>query len=221
MLTRLSTFLSSRAVFRSRPGKGLTLALTAVALTCVLPAAEAEVLTASPTSNNSGGGISFDIEASGSLNLTGLDLDIYTAPYATGPTKVSVYWRPGTWVGFAQSPDGWNLANTFDFTGSVSNVPDFLDLTGLLVGPGITGLYIAVENGGVRYANGATNYSNSDLTIYSGAGRATGAPFAENPISSRTFSGAVHYTVPEPGSVLLVAMALALAAAVARKREPL
>ena len=62
----------------------------------------------------------------------------------------------------------------------------------------VTGFYVTTTTGGMNYTNGATTYSNADLQLSLGVGKAYafGATF-----SPRSWDGTIHYLVDKGPSV--------------------
>lgn len=122
-------------------------------LAIVLPAlCLANTLTTAP-SNNGSGGIFLDLTA----GPTAVSVTSFDSPFTgtSGTTvNVEVWTRPGSYVGFDASSDGWTLTQTIVATraGTTTNSPMVLT-TPILIPAGETvGICLqATATGGVRY----------------------------------------------------------------------
>ena len=122
------------------------------------------------------------------ITLTSFDI----IPNATGVQNVSVYYRVGTYVGNETIPGAWTLLGTYVVNGvdkTLINMP----VASLSIPASSTyGIYI---NYNAAYSNGTNTYSNSDITINTGAGLC--AAFG-SVTASRTFNGRVYYQLNLP-----------------------
>ena len=122
------------------------------------------------------------------ITLTSFDI----IPNATALQNVSVYYRVGTYVGNETNSGAWTLLGTYVVNGvdkTLINMP----VTSLSIPASSTyGIYI---NYNAAYSNGTNTYSNSDITINTGAGLC--AAFG-SVSASRTFNGRVYYQLNLP-----------------------
>lgn len=114
---------------------------------------------------------------------------------------ISVYYRPGTYVGFESSAAGWTLLGSQQVIPAGINLPTEVNIGGLVIPAGETyGLYVTVSDYPavtMFYTNGNNVYSNADITIETGIGK--GNPdFAGTNFLTRTWNGTIYYTVGLP-----------------------
>jgi hypothetical protein len=128
----------------------------------------------------------FDIvTGSNPIRVTSFDI----TPEIFGAQNVNVYYRVGTYLGNETNAGAWILLGTYPINGPgrvLLNMP----VAALNLSPSTTyGIYINFD---ASYTNGTNTYSNSDLTINTGAGlcSAFGGLTA-----ARTFNGVVRYQV--------------------------
>ena len=122
------------------------------------------------------------------ITVTSFDI----VPNATAVQNVSVYYRVGTYVGNETTPGQWTILGTYVVNGvdkTLINMP----VASLSIPASSTyGIYI---NYNAAYSNGTNTYSNSDITINTGAGLC--AAFG-SVTASRTFNGRVYYQLNLP-----------------------
>ena len=164
------------------------------------PAMAVQSLVATPSlttlfaGGNSQNGNMFDIQATKGITITSFDIHLSTS-YPSTPMEV--YYKVGTSVGFQTNPGAWTLLGSAVVTSLGNNVPTPLPIGGLnLIAGQRYGLYITstmpIGNGVLRYTNGITDYSNSDLTIFHGFGKVY--PFGST-FSPRIWNGTIYYRV--------------------------
>ncbi len=147
------------------------------------------------TSNNSGGGINFDVVLNKQLKITGFDLNL-----PSNSNSVRFYYRVGTSIGNELDPSGWILVEEATLTSQGTNTMTRFDFTNPLTLPAGTYGFYFVAYGIIRYSNGTSVASvlasNADLTMYEARGRSVITPgneFSVFPIDTRRFSGRVNY----------------------------
>jgi hypothetical protein len=152
--------------------------------------------------NNGSGGVFMDLTPTRTLRVTSFE-----APFggAAGTiAEVEVWTRPGSYVGFDGSADGWTLTQTVEAerAGTAVNAPIVLSEVITLPADQTTAVYLHVVSGtlgqGLRYTGTAgsppqTTWSNDDLTLFSDVARTGTTPFAGSRFEPRTFSGVVNY----------------------------
>lgn len=157
------------------------------------------ILNASNTANNDHRGNMFDVEANKPIAITQLDVS------PMGSTTIEVYYKLGTWVGFANSPSAWTLIQTSPVTYTGGFVPVQLSTPLVLQANQRYAFYVTSNTSAVslKYSNGTAvgNVYSSDanLTFYEGGGMeypftmGTGAVY-----QPRVWNGAIHYDIVGP-----------------------
>jgi hypothetical protein len=149
--------------------------------------------------NNGSGGVFMDLTPTTLVHVTSFE-----APFtgtAGSTVEVEVWTRPGSYVGFDGSADGWTLTQTVTVTraGSTVNAPIELETPIALEAGETTGVYLqATASGGLRYTGTAgnppqTTWSNDDITLFSDVARVSTVAFGGSRFEPRTFSGIVRY----------------------------
>jgi hypothetical protein len=122
------------------------------------------------------------------ITITSFDI----TPNLTAVQNVSVYYRAGTYVGNETNSGAWTLLGTYVVNG-VDKVLINMPVTNLSIpASSIYGIYIDYN---AAYTNGANTYSNSDITITTGAGLCSSFGGVNSP---RTFNGRVYYQLNLP-----------------------
>ena len=161
----------------------------------ILAQAQTNSLTTTTAGGNGASGNYFDITAHNTITVTGFDINL------SGTATVSVYFKEGTWSGSEANAGAWTLLGSATVTGSGTftasgNTLTYLPVGGLTIPAGQTyGIFIHTPQiSTITYtASGFNTFSNSDLTISTGAG-ANYIPFAGAIFIPRTWNGRVHYT---------------------------
>ncbi|PKP23930.1 MAG: hypothetical protein CVU03_14140, partial [Bacteroidetes bacterium HGW-Bacteroidetes-2] len=145
------------------------------------------------TGGNSFAGNMFDVTASGAddLLIDGFDVNV-----TAGSGTISVYTRPGSYVGFEGSAAGWTLMGSEVVTGAGSNLPTPVNVGGLTIPAGQTyGFYVTVSDYPsltMNYTNGDNVFSDANITIATGVGK--GDPdFTGSTFASRSWNGTIYY----------------------------
>jgi hypothetical protein len=150
--------------------------------------------------NNGSGGVFMDLTPTTLVHVTSFEAP-FSGTVGTD-VDVEVWTRPGTYVGFDGSADGWTLTQTVTATraGTTVNAPIVLDTPIALEAGQTTGVYLqaVTAGGGLRYTGTAgsppqTTWSNDDLTLFSDVARVSAVAFAGTRFAPRTFSGIVRY----------------------------
>ena len=159
----------------------------------------AVVLNASNTAGNNHRGNMFDVEANTPIAITQLDVS------PMGNTTIEVYYKVGTWVGFANDASAWTLIQTSPVTYTGGFVPVQLNTPVVLQANQRYAFYVTSSNQSValNYSNGTAvgNVYSSDanLTFFEGGGMeypftmGTGAVY-----QPRVWNGAIHYDIVGP-----------------------
>src|SRR5690606_1496309 len=117
----------------------------------------------------------FDVTAIGGEDVEIEKFDVNIA--GTGTATISVYSRPGTYVGFENSSAGWNLMGSETVTPAGIDLPTEVNVGGLTIPDGETyGFYITITDyvtGGVsmHYTNGDNVFSDTYVEIAAGVGK--------------------------------------------------
>ncbi|MEW6251263.1 MAG: hypothetical protein AB1716_11495 [Planctomycetota bacterium] len=166
---------------------------------------------------NAGGGVYFDATVAANP-LRVLSFDVNTTATAGTPFGFEVYTRPGTYVGFTGSPNGWTLMATGTGTAAGVEQPSHVTLAAPfdLAANGVTGMALALIGGpgsaAHRYTNGTgsnQHYQNVDIALDLGA--ASNVLFSGSPFSPRVWNGTIYYSViPEPAALGLLALGVLL-----------
>ena len=155
-------------------------------LTATIPPFNNALATTQVGGNSCGGGNMFNI-------VTGINPIIINSfditPEITGAQSVNVYYRVGTYLTNETNVGSWILLGTYAINGP-GRVPLNMPVDPLNLLPSTTyGIYI---NYNASYTNGNNTYSNTDLTINTGAGLCS---LFGGVTASRTFNGVVRYQV--------------------------
>jgi hypothetical protein len=155
-------------------------------------------LTTMFASNNSYRGNTFDIENTGSveITITGLEVNLNNT---SSTNTIDIYWRTGTSVGFESNPAGWTLLGSDTAVVSAGDdVPSSVTMPAFTIQPGeLFGFYVDLASYGagtsLQYTNGGpTTFSNSEisLTTYYGKGDQV---FTGGTYTYRQWNGTVIY----------------------------
>lgn len=176
----------------SRLPAACAFALIASALTLASPASAQSSLTTTFASNNGCNGNFFDVTTlGGALNVTQVAVNT-----GGGNRTVSVYTRPGPFLGFTNSPAGWTLVGAVTVTSAGVDVPTVADIPDFtLPANAVTGMFVHVAEG-INYTNGpglgTIMAQNADLQISDGVGQCNAAFSGVNNFT-RTWNGTIFY----------------------------
>lgn len=151
-------------------------------------------ITTTFAGGNSAAGNMFDVTTFGNaLRITSLEINVESL--ATGGSVLDVYTKPGTYVGSETDSSVWTrVSSTALATASPVGTPTFVGITDFILGANsLTGFYITFESGSfLEYTDGSNTYSNADLRLDLGVGKAGlfGSTF-----SPRTWNGTINYEV--------------------------
>lgn len=161
-------------------------------------------LQASNTGGNNHRGNMFDIVATNAVTILSFDAS------PMGNTNIEIYYKAGTWNGFANTPSAWTFIGSAPvaYTGGFSPVPVDVNIT---IPAGQTyAFYVTstIQAVALNYSNG-TNVGNvyssdANITFLEGGGMeypftmGTGAVY-----QPRVWNGMIHYTLADqPGTVI-------------------
>lgn len=162
-------------------------------------------LMASNTAGNNHRGNMFDIVATNAVTILSFDAS------PMGNTTMEIYYKVGTWNGFANTPSAWTLVGSAPvaYTGGFSPVAVDVNIT---IPAGETYAFYVTSSvqGGValNYSNGNNvgNVYNSDANITFLEGGGMEYPFTAGTgavYQPRVWNGMIHYTLADqPGTVL-------------------
>ncbi len=191
------------------------LVLMLIASVPALAAGQSQLTTlfASNNSGSPGGGVYFDATV-GANPLSVVAFDVNTNATAGTQFGFQMYTRPGTYVGFTSSPNGWTLVAEGVGTAAGLNLPSHVTLNApaILPGGGVTGMALALAGAAGTASHAYTNgtggnqhYQNADLALDLGA--ASNVLFSGSPFSPRVWNGTIFYNVvPEPAAFVLLAI---------------
>ncbi len=203
-----STFIKRSSIKLS------TVGLIGIASVAIASPSQAASITTTFAGGNGFSGNMFDVTTfSNDLVVESLEINA-----STGGDFFDVYTKSGTYVGSETNPADWTLvSSTFLNLVSPGGTPTFVDVNDfILPGNSTTGLYVTFRNvSGVNYTNGANTYSNADLRLDLGVGK---APNFGSTFRPRTWNGTINYeAVPEPLTILGTLTAVGFGAAFRRK----
>lgn len=137
----------------------------------------------------------FDVLSAGTVDviIEGFDVNL-TDEGEVG--LISVYYRPGTYIGFEESSEGWTLMGSTTVTSQGVDNPTYVDIGGLEIKVGETyGMYVTVSDYpsvSMAYSTGNISSQAQDLTILAGVGK--GSPdFVDFTIEDRWWNGNIYY----------------------------
>lgn len=184
----------------------------------VPPRAEALTLVTDPPddfNDSVNTGLFFDLTAINSITITALDA--YSATrnvQAGGSFTIDIYTRLGSAVSYETSPVGWTLLDRVAGVDTNFNVSKLLPLSiplGMSAGE-LRAFYVVGAVGGLQWIDDSSLvFSNADLSLKTSNG--TNHLFADID-NFKSFAGSVHYDVaqtvpvPEPGTLMLLAIGL-------------
>lgn len=165
-------------------------------------------LMASNTAGNNHRGNMFDLVATNTVTITAFDAS------PMGNTTIEVYYKPGTWNGFANTPSAWTRVGSgyTPYVGGFSRVPLTVDVT---IPAGETYAFYVTSNTSavnLNYSNGTAvgNVYSSDanLTFLEGGGMEY--PFTAGSgavYQPRVWNGNIHYVTATAGPSVISTIA--------------
>ncbi|TSJ40091.1 T9SS type A sorting domain-containing protein [Fluviicola chungangensis] len=161
-------------------------------------------LDASNTAGNNHRGNMFDIVATNAVTILSFD----ASPMSN--TTIEIYYKVGTWNGFANTPSAWTYIGSapVTYTGGFSPVPVDVNIT---IPAGQTYAFYVTSNTSavsLNYSNGTNvgNIYSSDANITFLEGGGLEYPFTQNTgavYQPRVWNGRIHYALAnQPGSTL-------------------
>lgn len=161
-------------------------------------------LNASNTAGNNHRGNMFDIVATNTVNILSFDAS------PMGNTTIEIYYKVGTWNGFANTPSAWTFIGSAPvaYTGGFSAVAVPVNIT---IPAGQTYAFYVTSNTSavsLNYSNGTNvgNVYSSDANIAFLEGGGMEYPFTANTgavYQPRVWNGAIHYSVPSVSTTYL------------------
>jgi len=153
----------------------------------------ADSLSTPFNANNGQAGNAFDVLPTNTISINAIDCAIDNLTAHT----VNVYYRSGSYVGFATSATGWTLHESVSVTGAGAAAKTYVPFTSPMVlqGGSVSGMMVVLTTGtNIDYTNGTAVgtvlASNSDLIIYEGSG--VSWPLSAN-FNPRLWNGTIHY----------------------------
>ncbi len=161
-------------------------------------------LDASNTAGNNHRGNMFDIVATNAVTILSFDAS------PMGNTTIEIYYKVGTWNGFANTPAAWTYIGSAatPYTGGFSAVAVPVNVT---IPAGQTYAFYVTSNTSavsLNYSNGTAvgNVYSSDANITFLEGGGLEYPFTQNTgavYQPRVWNGRIHYAIAnQPGSTL-------------------
>lgn len=174
-----------------------------ITLNAVTNGVEAQ-LQASNTAGNNHRGNMFDIVATNTVTILSFDA------YPMGNTTIEVYYKTGTWNGFANTPSAWTFIGSapVTYTGGFSPVAVNVNVT---IPAGETYAFYVTSNNisvSLNYSNGTNvgNVYSSDANIAFIEGGGLDYPFTQGTgavYQPRVWNGMIHYALAnQPGTTL-------------------
>jgi hypothetical protein len=159
--------------------------------------AQAQTLDAGDAEDwgSEGDGQFLDLTATNAISI--LSFDIYSLADTGDDVEISIYSRPGSYMGFEGSSAGWTLVFNDSRSGNADTDPDTFALPAPLAiagGDTVGILMVAVVDGLQWQDGGDDTFNDANLTIFSDLGSSDSA-FSGNNTSGRVFAGSVTYSV--------------------------
>lgn len=162
------------------------------------------LLNASNTAGNNHRGNMFDIVATNAVTILSFDAS------PMGNTTIEIYYKAGTWNGFANMPSAWTYIGSapVTYTGTFTAVAVPVNVT---IPAGQTYAFYVTSNTSavsLNYSNGTNvgNVYSSDANITFLEGGGMEYPFTQNTgavYQPRVWNGRIHYALAnQPGSTL-------------------
>lgn len=141
-------------------------------------------------------GLFFDLNASNDVTIVSFDL--YSDSATGAPLSMTIYSRPGSWVGFDASALGWVEIGTYNRNNNDNGDPDTFVLDSPLVIPAgqTAGIYVFSALGGIQHTDDCSpplTYSDANLSLMTGEGNDDGGAFAGVDDNCMSFAGSVTY----------------------------
>jgi len=154
--------------------------------------ATGSIQTTFAAGNGCGGGAMFDITpTNGAINLDSIDVNTSTAANTT--LSVIIYYKIGTYLGNETNAAAWIAWDTITATSAGANNPTRVAFgNGPINIPNST-LYGIYVNYNAQYTNGTLAYTNSDITVQTGAGLCSQFGGVN---AGRMFNGNLYYSKP-------------------------
>jgi len=139
------------------------------------------------------------------FNVTARDRNVHISSFDVNfddtDEEVKVWYREGVYQGNVGSSSGWTLLGKANITGVAGTLTE-LPVGGITIPAGETyGFLIHAPDCSscmlLSNTGSAGNFSNSDLSIYTGTSKYGSSPFSGSVYSPRVWNGAIHYSVKE------------------------
>lgn len=145
-------------------------------------------LTTQYTGGNGCDGAMFDIVPNFNMAVDSFAVNIGSVVSET----VSVYIKSGTYAGSETNSGAWTLISTLNVIGQGAGQPTMIPIPSYsMIGGQTYGVYITLVSANMDYTTGSMSFSNSDLTINTGAGLCA---LFTTVNAGRIFNGTVYYT---------------------------
>jgi uncharacterized protein YhjY with autotransporter beta-barrel domain len=169
-------------------GVGWMAILAILGVFAAAPASAQMVLTTTYAGGNGQDGIMFDVVATKAVDLTGFDIS------TTAGSSVEVFDHLGTYVGTQDTASDFTLQGTYVTTATGGPGTHFNLTSPIIIGAGQT-LALYLTTGSVNYTNGTASFTDGNLTINSGEGKAyiSDTNFGGTNFTPREFNGAIYY----------------------------
>lgn len=161
---------------------------TTVDLTAVNPMIVTSLATQNTGGNGCTSGAMVDVTTNANpVTITSIDARVNIA----GAQTVNVYYKLNTYVGSETNAAAWTLLGSYPINAVATQDLVNVDIDDLTIPAGTTyGIYM---NYNASYSNLSSTYSDSYMTITTGAGFCT---TFSGPIAGRTFNGVFYYLIP-------------------------
>jgi hypothetical protein len=161
-------------------------------------------LPASNSAGNNHRGNMFDIVATNSLTITSFDA------FPQGNTTVEIYYKVGTWNGFANTPSAWTFIGSAPVTYTGGFVPVAVPINVTIPAGQTYAFYVTSNTSSVslNYTNGTNvgNVYSSDPNITFLEGGGMEYPFTQNTgavYQPRVWNGNIHYGLADAAAGLV------------------
>lgn len=161
-------------------------------------------LMGSNTAGNNHRGNMFDIVATNAVTILSFDAS------PMGNTTIEIYYKAGTWNGFANTPSAWTFIGSAPVTYTGSFVPVAVPVNITIPAGQTYAFYVTSNTSAVslNYSNGTNvgNVYSSDANISFLEGGGMEYPFTQNTgavYQPRVWNGNIHYTLADqPGTTI-------------------
>ncbi len=155
----------------------------------------AQSITTTFAGGNGHDGNMIDFAATGANDVTIDSLNFNIDAIVGTAVDVLVFYKVGTYVGSETNAAAWTRHDSVHVISAGSGNPTKVHIGGLVIPAGQTyGLYLTTTSGApyVAYTNGTNVYSDANVTITAGVGKAY--PFSST-IAGRIWNGTIYYSL--------------------------